>query len=176
MKDGGLIHIYTGDGKGKTTCSLGLSLRCAGHGNKVLFVQFMKGRRTGELESLKLIPNIQVLRAKEMVKFSFQMNAEEKSQLLTDHMALFEKVKMICQSEAIDLLVLDEVLGAVDKDLFNKESLLDFLKNKPAELEVVMTGRNPAPELLDLADYVSEIMMRKHPYKKGIPAREGIER
>ncbi|MCQ2359138.1 MAG: cob(I)yrinic acid a,c-diamide adenosyltransferase [Phascolarctobacterium sp.] len=176
MKDGGLIHIYTGNGKGKTTCSLGLSVRCAGHGNKVLFVQFLKGRMTGELNTLKLIPNIQVIRAKEIVKFTFQMTDEEKAQLLIDHMEVFEKVKKICVEEGIDLLVMDEVIGATDKGLFDKDVLIDFLKNKPAELEVVMTGRNPAPELVELADYVSEIMMRKHPYTKGIPARKGIER
>ena len=153
MRDGGLIHIYCGDGKGKTTAALGLSVRCAGHGNKVLIVQFLKSRPTGELKSLALIPGIELMRGKETKKFTFQMNAEEKAQVKLEHLALFERVKQKCCAEK-----------------------LDFLKNKPAELEVVLTGRNPAPELVELADYVSEIVKRKHPFEKGIPARTGIER
>ena len=147
MKDGGLIHIYCGDGKGKTTAALGLAIRCAGHGNHVLIVQFLKSRPTGELKSLTLIPGIELMRGKETKKFTFQMTAEEKAQVLVEHLALF------------------------DKDI-----LVDFLKGKPAELEVVLTGRNPAAELVELADYVSEICKRKHPFEKGIAARTGIER
>lgn len=176
MKDGGLIHVYCGDGKGKTTASLGLAVRCSGYGNKVLFVQFLKAWRTGELNSLELLPNIQVMRAKATPKFTFQMNPEEKAQVLKDHIALFEIVQKKCTDEKIDLLILDEVVGACDKGVFNKEALLDFLKNKPENLEVVMTGRNPFPELVELADYVSEICKRKHPKDKGIMARAGIER
>ena len=79
MKDGGLIHIYCGDGKGKTTAALGLALRCSGHGNHVLLVQFLKSRPTGELKSLALLPNIQVMRGKETKKFTFQMNDDERT-------------------------------------------------------------------------------------------------
>ncbi len=81
MKDGGLIHIYCGDGKGKTTAAMGLSIRCAGHGNHVLIVQFLKSRPTGELASLALLPNIEVMRGKETKKFTFQMNDEEKADI-----------------------------------------------------------------------------------------------
>ena len=176
MKDGGLIHIYCGDGKGKTTASLGLAVRCAGHGNRVLIVQFLKSRLTGELKSLALIPGIELMRGKETKKFTFQMNAEEKAQVLAEHVALFDRVKAKCAAEHIDLLILDEVIGAINTGVFDKDVLVDFLKGKPAELEVVLTGRNPAPELVELADYVSEICKRKHPYERGIPARTGIER
>ena len=176
MKDGGLIHIYCGDGKGKTTASLGLAVRCSGHGNKVLIVQFLKSRPTGELQSLALLPNIELMRGKETKKFTFQMNAEEKAQVLSEHLALFDRVKEKCTQEHIDLLIMDEVIGACNTGVFALDELVEFLKNKPAELEVVLTGRNPAPELVELADYVSEICKRKHPYEKGIPARTGIER
>lgn len=171
-----MIHIYCGEGKGKTTAALGLAVRCSGHGNKVLFVQFLKARRTGELKSLELLPSIEVMRAKETPKFTFQMNAEEKAQVKAEHMALFTMVKNKCSTEKIDLLVLDEVVGACDRGVFDKEELLEFLHNKPQELEVVMTGRNPFAELVDLADYVSEICKRKHPKDRGIMARTGIER
>ena len=176
MKDGGLIHIYCGDGKGMTTASLGLAGRCAGHGNRVLIVQFLKSRPTGELKSLALIPGIELMRGKETKKFTFQMNAEEKAQVLAEHVALFDRVKAKCAAEHFDLLVLDVVIGAINTGVFDKDVLVDFLKGKPAELEVVLTGRNPAPELVELADYVSEICKRKHPYERGIPARTGIER
>lgn len=176
MKDGGLIHIYCGDGKGKTTAALGLAVRCSGHGNNILFVQFLKSRPTGELKALTLIPNIEVMRGKENNKFTFQMTAEEKQEVLQKHMELFAVVKDKCQKEKIDLLVLDEIIGACNTGVFDLDELVDFLKNKPAELEVVMTGRNPKETLTELADYVSEICKRKHPFEKGIPARTGVER
>ena len=176
MKDGGLIHIYTGDGKGKTTAALGLAVRCAGHGNRVLIVQFLKSRPTGELKSLALIPGIELLRGKETKKFTFQMTDAEKQEVLREHTALFSKVKEKINTEKIDLLILDEVLGACNTGVFDKALLLDFLQHKPQELEVVLTGRNPSPEIVNLADYVSEICKRKHPFDKGIPARTGVER
>lgn len=176
MKDGGLIHIYCGDGKGKTTASIGLAVRCSGHGNHVLFVQFLKSRPTGELNSLALLPNIEVMRGKETKKFTFQMNDEEKAEVKREHLQLFDKVKDKCAVEHVDLLILDEVIGACNTGVFDINALLDFLKNKPAELEVVMTGRNPADKLVELADYVSEVCKRKHPFSRGIPARTGIER
>ena len=104
------------------------------------------------------------------------MNDEEKAQVKSEHLALFAKVKEKCFNERIDLLILDEVIGACNTGVFDKNILVDFLKAKPAELEVVLTGRNPAQELAELADYVSEICKRKHPYEKGIAARTGIER
>ena len=81
-----------------------------------------------------------------------------------------------CANEHIDLLIFDEIIGACNTGVFDQAALVEFLKNKPQELEVVMTGRNPAPELVELADYVSEVCMRKHPFKRGIPARVGIEK
>lgn len=176
MENGGLIHIYCGDGKGKTTAAIGLAVRCSGHGNHVLLVQFLKSRPTGELKSLALLPNIEIMRGKETKKFTFQMNDEEKAQVKSEHLALFAKVRQKCSEEHIDLLILDEVIGACNTGVFDKDVLIDFLRQKPRQMEVVLTGRNPAPELTELADYVSEICKRKHPFEKGIPARTGIER
>ena len=137
MKDGGLIHIYCGDGKGKTTAAMGLSIRCAGHGNHVLIVQFLKSRPTGELASLALLPNIEVMRGKETKKFTFQMNDEEKAEVKREHMVLFDKVKQKCANEHIDLLIFDEIIGACNTGVFDQAALVEFLKNKPQELEVV---------------------------------------
>jgi len=172
----GLIHIYCGNGKGKTTACIGLALRCAGRGNKVLLVQFLKSRTTGELTSLQYVPNIEVMRGKAIMKFTFQMTEEEKKQVLLEHEKLFENVIKKCSDEKIDLLILDEVIGACNTGVFNAASLLEFLKNKPVSMEVVLSGRDPQAELVELADYVSEIKKIKHPYDKGIPARTGIER
>ena len=172
----GLIHIYTGDGKGKTTAALGLILRASGRGLKVVLGQFLKGRETGELRTLALLPGVKVFRGKPLTKFSFQMNEQEKADVLQCHNEFIKELAAYCKTEDIDLLVLDEVIGACGTRLLDESLLIDFLKHKPEHLEVAMTGRNPSKELLELADYVSEVCKRKHPFDKGIPAREGIEK
>lgn len=172
----GLIHIYTGDGKGKTTASIGLTVRASGRGLNVIFAQLMKGRETGELKNLISLPGVKLLRSKPLTKFSFQMNDDEKAEVLAAHNAFIGQVAEACRKENADLLILDEVLGACGTGLLDENILIDFLKTKPEHLEVVMTGRNPSEDLLAMADYVSEIRKRKHPFDQGIPAREGIEK
>lgn len=172
----GLIHIYCGDGKGKTTAAVGLAVRCAGRGNKVLLVQFLKSRDSGELYSLAELPDIEVMRGKESKKFTFQMNEEEKHALLIEHNKMFEQVLAKIKNGGYSLLILDEVIGALNAKVFEMPKLIEFLRHKPENLEVVLTGRNPAPELVEIADYVSEMRKVKHPMDKGIMAREGIEK
>lgn len=172
----GLIHIYCGDGKGKTTAAVGLAVRCAGSGNKVLLVQFLKSRDSGELYSLAKLPDIEVMRGKESKKFTFQMNEEEKHALLIEHNKMFEQVLAKIKNGGYSLLILDEVIGALNAKVFEMPKLIEFLRHKPENLEVVLTGRNPAPELVEIADYVSEMRKVKHPMDKGIMAREGIEK
>lgn len=172
----GLIHIYCGDGKGKTTAAVGLAVRCAGRGNKVLLVQFLKSRDSGELYSLAKLPDIEVMRGKESKKFTFQMNEEEKHVLLIEHNKMFEQVLAKIKNGGYSLLILDEVIGALNAKVFEMPKLIEFLWHKPENLEVVLTGRNPAPELVEIADYVSEMRKVKHPMDKGIMAREGIEK
>lgn len=172
----GLIHIYCGDGKGKTTAAVGLAVRCAGRGNKVLMVQFLKSRDSGELYSLAKLPDIEIMRGKESKKFTFQMNEEEKHALLIEHNKMFEQVLAKIKNGGYSLLILDEVIGALNAKVFEMPKLIEFLRHKPENLEVVLTGRNPAPELVEIADYVSEMRKVKHPMDKGIMAREGIEK
>lgn len=172
----GLIHIYCGDGKGKTTAAVGLAVRCAGRGNKVLLVQFLKSRDSGELYSLAELSDIEVMRGKESKKFTFQMNEEEKHALLIEHNKMFEQVLAKIKNGGYSLLILDEVIGALNAKVFEMPKLIEFLRHKPENLEVVLTGRNPAPELVEIADYVSEMRKVKHPMDKGIMAREGIEK
>ena len=151
----GLIHIYCGDGKGKTTACLGLALRWSGRDKKVLFVQFLKSHQTGEINSLQSLPNITLMRGKETKKFTFQMNDEEKKEVLEAHKLLFDNVKNIINENQIDLLVLDEIIGACNNLVFSEQDLVDFLNTKPKSLEVVLSGRNPSQVLLKIADYVS---------------------
>ena len=172
----GLIHIYCGDGKGKTTAAVGLAVRCAGRGNKVLLVQFLKSRDSGELYLLAKLPDIEVMPCKESKKFTFQMNEEEKHALLIEHNKTFEQVLAKIKNGGYSLLILDEVIGALNAKVFEMPKLIEFLRHKPENLEVVLTGRNPAPELVEIADYVSEMRKVKHPMDKGIMAREGIEK
>lgn len=172
----GLIHIYTGDGKGKTTTSLGLLLRAHGRGFRVVFAQFLKSADTGEMESLKNLPRVTVLRGDLPGGFTWQMGEDDLIKVKKEHDAMLRHAFHLTGDGENTLLILDEAVGSYDKNLLSRELLLTLLKEKPEALEVVLTGRNAAPELLALSDYVSEIKKIKHPFDQGIPARDGIER
>ena len=176
MDKRGLIHLYYGDGKGKTTAALGLTIRALGSGFKVVFVQFLKNQPTGELSILDGFPNVTVLRGKEGAGFSFAMTEEEKENTRLLHTENLKAAIALAASGNCDMLVLDEAVGAYARDLIDKALFENFVQNKPEQLELVMTGRNPAQWMTDCADYVSEIKKVKHPYEKGIPARIGIEK
>ena len=173
--DLGLVHIYCGEGKGKTTCSVGLTVRACGYGLHVLFMQFLKSGTSSELKILKELPGIEVLGTKPIKKFSFQMTEEEKAETRAVSQKEVEDMLQMIQNDHYDMVVLDEALGAIEAGLLDGQVIVDFLKNRPEKLEVVLTGRYPTPELEELADYVSRIDKVKHPYDRGIPARTGIE-
>ncbi|HEX2939125.1 MAG TPA: cob(I)yrinic acid a,c-diamide adenosyltransferase [Ruminiclostridium sp.] len=172
MNGCGLIHIYTGDGKGKTSSAVGLCVRAAGSGLCVLFAQFLKGRATGEIEPLKTI-GISVVRSETVTKFVPYMTEQELNECRSAQNSIFETVKKAAQD--YDVVVLDEIFGAVTAGMVGKEAVLNFLHEKPKNTEVILTGRDAASEFIELADYVSEIKQIKHPYEKGIKARKGIE-
>lgn len=170
----GLVHIYTGNGKGKTTAAIGLGIRAAGCGMKVLMVQFLKGRQSSEEISLeRLKPDFELYKIKTTDKFSWQLTEDEKVQMQESSLHLLDYVMKLADKK--DLIILDEVIAAINTGMIGLDIITDFIKNKPSELEVVLTGRNPCRELVELADYVSEINAVKHPMTKGIPARKGIE-
>lgn len=172
----GLTHIYCGDGKGKTTASIGLAVRALGRGYRVVFLQFLKWQETGEVSVLSSFPSVTVIRGTELPhKFTWSLNEEEKALLRQKHNEMFEKATSLCSSEKC-LLVMDELVGTYDMDLIDRNMVLEFLQRKPEGLEVAMTGRNPAEELVALADYVSEVRKIKHPMDRGIIARDGIEK
>ena len=172
----GLVHIYYGNGKGKTTAAIGLAIRAAGNDMSVVFAQFLKSAQTGEINAFSMLPQINVLRGDESCTFTFTMDAEMRKKCLSAHNAVFGRAVELCHNNQVDLLVLDEIIDAYSHDLINKEQLVDFIKNKPESVEVVLTGRNPACELVELADYVSEIRKIRHPFDKGVRARIGIEK
>ncbi|MBC8585089.1 cob(I)yrinic acid a,c-diamide adenosyltransferase [Youxingia wuxianensis] len=168
-------HIYCGDGKGKTTAAIGLAVRAAGRGKRVLILQFLKGQPTGELESLKKISNIRVIRGKLGGKFTFEMDRRELQQTYDIHTKNLLTVVESVRAGECDLVILDEVIGALNTQLIDEDLLRNFIQEKPADIELVMTGRNPPQWLLDMADYITEMKKIKHPFDLGVKAREGIE-
>lgn len=174
MNETGLIHLYCGDGKGKTTAAMGLCLRALGAGFTVYLMQFLKDGTSSELAALCAFSGLHLLPCPAVEKFTFQMNEEEKKTCKRNQTnALHSAVE---QAVHADVLILDEVLGAISTGMLEEQALLDFLKGKPPHLEVVLTGRNPSEKLLELADYVTEMKPHKHPYERGIAARKGIEK
>ena len=168
----GLIQVYTGDGKGKTTAALGLALRAAGRNMKVLIVQFMKKWDYGELHSVELIPNInlETFGTKEFIykgkakKIDFE-EAEKAFSFGVEGM----------QSGNYDIVIFDELNMALYYELLDLKKVVEKLKGKPDNVEVVITGRKAPEEIIKIADLVTEMREVKHPYQKGIEARIGIE-
>ena len=171
----GLIHIYCGDGKGKTTAAIGLCVRACGCGKRVLLAQFLKDDSSAELHSLRLLPGFSEIPAPKTVKFTFQMDEEERREAAQRSSLMLQQARLTAEAGDCDLLVLDECFGALSTGMLSAAELLEFVQHKPPQMELVMTGRNPPDEFLKLADYVSEIHKIKHPYDAGIPARRGIE-
>ena len=171
----GCVHIYCGDGKGKTSSAVGLAVRASGRGKKVLIVRFLKTEDSGEVEVLRKIPGITVTPCDRTFGFVFRMNEEQKREAGAYFQSRFENAVKTAVEDGVDLLVLDEILASCHYGMVREDDVAEFLRNRPAEMEVVLTGRDPSDRLIALADYVSEIKMVKHPYTQGIGAREGIE-
>ncbi len=172
--DLGLIHIYCGDGKGKTSAAVGLAIRAAGFGYRVLFVQFVKSGKSSELNIMRGIDKINVFDGYSVEKFTFNMSDEEKRECLNGQNKLLKETERM--SKEYDVVILDEIFGAISSGTLDRGLVLEFIKNKPQNLELVITGREPEKEFVDLADYVTELKKVKHPYDRGIGARMGIEK
>ncbi len=169
------IHIYCGDGKGKSTAVTGLAVRAAGSGKKVIFTQFMKDGTSSELKVLKTLPGVTVLTCEKRLGFVWNMNEEQKKEAAAAYQEVFDRATELAVKEDAFLLVMDEFMSCYNYGMLNHEKALSFLKNRPEGLEVALTGRDPAEELIELADYVSEVRKVKHPFDQGIHARKGIE-
>ena len=172
----GLIHIYFGDGKGKTTAAVGLCVRCAGGGGKVLFYQFMKDGSSGEIDVMKKIDGVDVIDGYRKSKFSKDMTDEEKREAKLYYTKRFEDIINRVNNEKFDLLILDEAINAINNNYISLDRMIEFLNNKPFGLEVVLTGRKPDRKLFGIADYVSDILKIRHPFDRGIGSRKMIEK
>lgn len=169
----GYLQVYTGDGKGKTTAALGLAMRAAGAGFRVYIAQFVKGMKYSELVTLeKLSEHITI---KQYGRDCFIKKSPQKEDIQAAQAGLKE-VGEIMRSGKYQVIILDEANIATHYNLFTVDDLLDFIRSKPEDVELVITGRRADPRILEEADLVTEMKEIKHYYQKGVQARDGIEK
>ena len=170
-----MIQIYCGDGKGKTSASVGAAVRAAGRNLKVLFVQFLKCEDSGERKVLSLIDNIDLTPCPVELQFTINMTDAQKAQASKIFREIFDHAVRTALVAKYNVLILDEVFSAMETGMLSENDVYSFLADAPASLEIILTGRNPADKFIQLADYVSEIIKVKHPYDNGTRARIVIE-
>lgn len=169
-----MTHVYTGCGKGKTSAALGLGLRAAGNGLKVIMIQFLKDGKSGELAALSSLANFSICSlCHETNSFFWELSNAEKDVLKLKCEKAFSYAESLVAQDSCDVLILDEVLDCITNQLLPPKRLCHLIKSKTFEL--VLTGHVAPDEVVKLADYVSEISNIKHPFEKGLTAREGIE-
>ena len=172
----GYVQVYTGDGKGKTTAAIGLGVRAAGRGLKVIMIQFLKGVFTGELEGVKtLSPQFHILRFAETDKLFWELSEKEKQELKEKTQKQLQELDEYMKDEACDILILDEIMAAIHGGLVSVEQVCDIIDNKPDGMELILTGRNVPEAIAERADLITEMKAIKHYSQLGVPAREGIE-
>jgi cob(I)alamin adenosyltransferase len=171
----GYVQVYTGDGKGKTTASLGLAVRAAGHGLKVVIIQFMKGWIDyGELEGVRMLsPYVEIHQAGRDTFVDRKNPDPEDIRLARQGWDLATDV---IRERKADILVLDEINCAMDFGLLSVGEVLEAVKGKPDGMELILTGRGAPREIIEAADLVTEMREIKHYYGKGVEARLGVER
>ncbi len=170
-----MLHLYTGDGKGKTTAAFGLALRALGHGNRVLIAQFLKNGKSSELDGARKFDNATVVKVPSTNKFTYQMTKEEleeeKRRQKAEVNLLIDKIEEIKP----ETIILDELAVCAGIGLVDEEDMWRLIDTALLYGETVVTGRYPPESLYEKADYVSEIIKRRHPFDKGISARAGVE-
>ncbi|MCK4576300.1 cob(I)yrinic acid a,c-diamide adenosyltransferase [candidate division WOR-3 bacterium] len=172
-EDLGLIQVFTGDGKGKTTAALGEALRACGHNFKVLVVQFMKGDiKYGEVNIAPKVPNLEL---KQFGLPTFVKKGEPSTEDLRLAQEGFKYAKSAIMSKKYDMVILDEINVAIDYGLLILDNVLTLLRERPEGVEIILTGRYAPKEIIEIADLVSNIDEIKHPYQKGIIGRKGVE-
>ena len=171
--ESGMVHIYCGDGKGKTSAAVGLAARAAGAGLSVLFAQFLKIGDSAELAALERVGGVDVVLPARSFGFVWTLSDAQKNQMREVYADFWRE--LTARAARYDVLVADELLDAINLGLVDLAEAVAWLRGRRAGLEVVLTGRDPAPELVELADYVSEVRKVKHPFDRGVAARRGIE-
>ncbi len=168
-----MIHLYYGEGKGKTTAAAGLAVRASGAGMKVLFAQFFKDGSSSEIVSLNALPGIETAHPAAHFGRWRTMNDAQRNEISGSCRAFFSGIE--ARAEEFGLIVLDEAVSAYGYGALDREAVTEFLRREGNRREIVLTGRHPAPELLELADYATEMRKEKHPFDRGVTARPGIE-
>ncbi len=169
-KQRGLIQIYTGEGKGKTTAALGLALRASGQGLKVVMVQFVKGERTGEHLFLQKYPAFEIIQPNGKSCF-----AQTRQELEAAVAKTIETAGVYLADTTYDMVILDEIFVALEEGFLTTARVIELIDLKPESTELILTGRHAPPEIVQRADLVTEMLMIKHPFTEGIVARRGIE-
>ena len=169
----GMVQIYTGDGKGKTTAALGLAIRAAGAGLKVFVAQFVKGMEYSEIKSLKKFKG--EIEIKQYGRRCFIHEKPQKEDVESARRG-FQEVSNLIRDGKYDVFILDEANIAIYYDLITEQEFIELIKSRPKNVEIVITGRKATQKLIDMADLVTEMKEIKHYYEKGVEAREGIEK
>ncbi len=167
----GYVHVYTGNGKGKTTAAFGLALRAICAGKKVYIGQFIKGMKYSELDAVKYLPNLVI---EQYGRNCFIKNKPTQQDIDLAQSGL-KKVEEIILSGQYDIVILDEINVAIYYKLVETSQVVDIIKKRPENVEIILTGRYAPQELIDIADLVTEMQEVKHYYKQGVTARKGIE-
>ena len=174
--ENGLIQVYYGNGKGKTTAAIGLGIRAIGSKYKVIMIQFLKNDETGEYRTLKeLEPQFKVFHFEKKRGFTWQLTDEEKKELQSETQNALKFASKVMDTGECDILILDELLNSLQLGFVKESEVLELIENKPDEIELVLTGRTLPPSIAEKADYISHIDDVKHPMEKGMDARQGIE-
>ena len=170
-----MIHVYYGDGKGKTTAAMGLARRMLAAGGRVVIVQYLKDGKSGEARMLSGRLGVPVFAGVPTGKFTWEMTNEELAAVRKAHDKNLAAALDEVEASGARLLVLDEVLDALAMGLVDAAAVTRVLKRGTGELEVVLTGRNPSEDIASHADYLTEMVCKKHPFERGVPSREGVE-
>ena len=172
----GLVEVYYGSGKGKTTAAIGLGIRALGNNYKVIMVQFLKNDNTSECKMLKnLEPQFKVFNFEKKRGFTWELTEDEKLEITSETKNALKFASKVMDTGECDVLILDEILNSIDLGIISEEIVCELIDNKPDEVELVLTGRTLSEAIAKRADYISHIDAIKHPMEKGIAARIGIE-
>ena len=175
MAKGGYTHIYTGDGKGKTTAALGLCFRAAGHGMSSMIIQFMKGQDTGEINAAGMTGGLISIEQYGSPKLLLDNRPDIFEEHRSGAMKGYNRAMELLKKDEYRILVLDEILNLLNFKMIDVQMVIDLIRVKPGHVELILTGRGAPDELVRLADLVTEMREIKHYYSEGVKARKGIE-
>lgn len=175
MRTEGLVHIYYGDGKGKTTAAFGLALRALGNGWRVGILQFLKGSPTGEVTALEEMKNVTIRRNAKDFGFFSNMSEGEKDEITQMHNKNLQSLMDEINQGKYDMVILDELCAAYNQESVERNLVKELLESAKGRVELVITGRNPHDDLMAYADYVTQMQQERHPFEEGLMARQGIE-